>query len=304
MKPLEQNHSTRPKPNVLVLGGHGFIGRHIVNALTGRNQNLFLGVRHFRPDSVDKQCVLPLQHLTRSSDWVPALMNMDVVINAVGILRERPGESYEVVHHNAVGALAAACESLGIKLIHISALGLDNPIRSAFARSKKAGEQAIMNRRVDWHIVRASLVEGEGAYGGTWFRRIARWPVHFVPRRHAFIAPVRVERIAKKVRQLVEETSDLLLNHERIHELSNGVKYRLPDYLTALNHGVRRPVIAVPDTLVRLVTRLCDALNLTPLTDGHRELLSFDNCPSNEVLEEYEAPATPGATPAVQRAER
>lgn len=279
----------RPGPRVLVLGGHGFIGRHIVKELARHNLPLLLGVRCYRANSAHRQRVLRLQHLTRVSDWKPALMDVDVVINAVGILRERAGESYEAIHHLAVGALAKACEHLTIKLIHISALGLENPVRSAFARSKKNGEQAIMSGDADWHIVRASLVEGEGAYGATWFKRIAQWPVHFVPKRNALIAPVAVERIAEKVRELVRQPSSA-----RIHELSNGIKYRLPDYLAALNHGVRRPVVRVPDFLVCVVTWFCDALNLTPLTAGHRELLSFDNCPVNDILPEYPAARSPG----------
>jgi uncharacterized protein YbjT (DUF2867 family) len=280
---------------ILVLGGNGFIGRHIVKRLLveqlkartpEQRCDIIIGSRHQAKDG-SAQRRLPLHEMTYISDWLKVLGGIDIVVNAVGILRERPGQTFEAVHHQAVRALTRACEHFGIKLIHISALGLNNPVQAPFSVTKKQGEQALMDSRTDWHIIRASLVEGEGAYGGTWFKRVAQWPVHFLPAKHATIAPVRVEVIAAKVQEIINRSTENIAADDRIHEVSNGIRYRLPEYLIALNGGQKRPQITIPDYCIRLITWVCDRCNLTPLTQGHRELLAFDNCPEQEPLTDY-----------------
>src|SRR5258707_6579362 len=114
-------------------------------------------------------------------DWHVLLAGCDVVVNAVGILRERGAETYDRVHHRAAGALASACALGRRRLIHISALGLSNNAPSGFLRSKLAGERAVAASGAPYSIVRPSLLEGEGGFGARWLRWFARWPVHFVP---------------------------------------------------------------------------------------------------------------------------
>src|SRR5262249_44851994 len=96
-------------------------------------------------------------------------------------LRERGSETYDRVHHMAPAALALACERRGLRLVHVSALGLRPAARSGFLRTKLAGERRIIETCADYSIVRPSLLDGEGGYGARWLRWFARWPVHFVP---------------------------------------------------------------------------------------------------------------------------
>jgi NADH dehydrogenase len=173
----------------LVLGGAGFLGRHIAAALAARGHAVAIGSRWPRraarrlPPALHRceRREVHLERLTAPEAWRLVLTGIDTVVNAVGILRERGGETYERVHHLAPGALAAACARRAIRLIHISALGLHDGARSRFLRSKLAGERAVAACGSNYSIVRPSLVDGEGGFGARWFRRIARWPVHFLP---------------------------------------------------------------------------------------------------------------------------
>src|SRR5262245_42486389 len=102
---------------VLVLGGTGFIGRHVTAALAGRGHTVIIGTRH--PARAGR--VLPaslhgcerreahLERLVSPEAWKPLLRDVDAVVNAVGILRERGAETYRRVHYLAPSALAAAC---------------------------------------------------------------------------------------------------------------------------------------------------------------------------------------------------
>lgn len=265
--------------NVLVLGGKGFIGRHIVSLLEKNGAKVLVGTRAITGSLNPNERRVRFHEIPFSKGWMDSLVGVDVVVNAVGILRERKGESYEAVHHLAVKNLAEVCAALRIKLIHISALGLDNDLTDAFAITKKRGEQALIGSPADWHIIRASLVEGDGAYGGSWFKKVARWPVHFLPEKYGRISPVHVNILAERVLFIASEEKPVISPEQRIHEVTNGINYLLPDYFVALNNGIKKPQIFIPDWLVQIVARLCDKFGVTPLTYGHYELLKYDNCP-------------------------
>lgn len=294
-----------PRPTVLVLGGAGFIGRHAVAALLAEGLDAHIGSRH--PGRIDQR--LPDQaracprHQTRFEEllspeaWLARLEGMDVVINCVGILRQRGRETYDRVHHLAPAALAEACRRSGRRLVHVSALGLDRPARSRFLRSKRDGEAALRASGADCCIVRPSLLDAEkGGYGALWLRRVARWPVHVLP------ADATGRIAALDVRDLGEALAKLALRpalatREGPAEFDLGGNHAMPlcDYLASLRRmHDHRPalVLPVPGWLARLGSHACDLLHVTPFSFGHWELLRRDNCPRHNHL-----PALLGRTP-------
>jgi len=282
-------------PTVLVLGGTGFIGRHAVAALCARHCRVVTGSRRAgarapragegrwrQADFVD---------LLAPGDWDRVLGGIDVVLNCVGILRQRGRASYERVHCLAPAALAAACRDRGLRLIHVSALGLDARARSRFLRSKLAGEHAIRASGADWRIVRPSLLDGDGGYGARWLRRVARWPVHPVP------ADAAGRIAALDVRDLGEALARLALAAEpapataaaREFDLGGPQRRTLAEHLLALRRlSSPRPAwrLPLPGLLARLGSHVCDLLQLTPYSFGHWELLRRDNCPAHNRLPE------------------
>lgn len=263
---------------ILVLGGHGFIGSAIVKELQRHGHKVLIGTRakhrHLRPG----ERRVAFQSM-KAEDWLNSIKDVHVVINAVGILRERWGESYEQVHHHAVKELANACFQGDVKLVHISALGLNNPVRSRFLSSKRRGEQAIKKSGAQWHIVRPSLLEGRGGYGAKWFRRVADWPIHITPATaKGYLAPLPVRVLAKQI------VSHLLVkNGPRTLELGGPREYRVHEYLQALRGSKPILHLRVPGFLARLFSHLFDLLHLTPFSFGHYELMRFDNLPNLEL---------------------
>jgi len=268
---------------VLVLGGYGFIGRHVVAELRSQGYQVIVGTRG-KSDDLALQPAnerwLKMHAMQRPEDWSRALSGVSAVVNAVGILRERFGETYEQVHHLAVSHLANACARRNIQLVHVSAMAIEKTSYSEFSGSKLRGEQALLQSKVDCRIVRASLVEGEGAYGWTWFKRIAQWPVHFIPERNALVSPVRVELLAKAIVALLIR-NDL---SKRVYEVANGAQYTLADYLVELGGGYRKAKCIVPDWLANVIAFACDLLHVTPFSYGHYEILKYDSCPDKNEL--------------------
>ena len=283
----------RPAPRVLVLGGAGFIGRHVVGALRAQGAHPIIGSRHPRRrlrrlHGAAGACETHFEHQLTPGDWHALLQDCDAVINCVGILRQRWGETYDRVHHRAPAALAAACATRGLRLVHVSALGLDGPARSRFLTSKRAGEDAIRAAGGDWHIVRPSLLDGEGGFGARWMRRVARWPIHPLPRGAVGrIAALDVGDLGHAIARLALAERDSALLTVREHDLGGDHTRTLGEHLAALRAVTGRApavVLRVPDPLVRLTAHLCDLLHCTPRSFGHWELLQRDNLPRESRL--------------------
>jgi len=285
----------------LILGGAGFTGRHVAAALAARGHAVVIGTRHPRraarrlPASLHhcERREVHLERLTSPEAWKPLLRDVDTVVNAAGILRERGAETYERVHHLAPGALAAACARRAIRLVHISALGLHDDARSRFLRSKLAGERALAACGSNYSIVRPSLLDGEGGFGARWFRRVARWPAHFVPAdAHGRIAALSVRDLGEAVAVLCEKRA---AREWREVELGGSVLRTIGDYLAALRPADLAPAvrIAVPAWIARIVSHLCDLVHFSPFSFGHLELMRRDNAPRHNLL-----PALLGRAPA------
>lgn len=299
-----------PAP-VLVLGGAGFIGRHVVDALVARGCDVIVGTRHPRRRMHDtRRRICREVHLDRLLDpaaWDDTLRDCATVVNCVGILRERGHETYRRVHHEAPAALARACAARGLRLIHISALGLDADVRSGFLRSKRDGEAALRASGADWHIVRPSLLDGDGGFGARWIRRVARWPVHPMPRgATGRIAVLDARDLGEAIAHLALD--DASPAHDAIvreHDLGGLHARTLAEHLAAMRALYSpRPALRlpIPDVLARIAAHACDLLHFTPLSFGHWELLQRDNRPRDNRLPLLlgRAPRIVGALPATE----
>lgn len=283
----------RPR-RVLVLGGSGFIGRHASAALREAGCEVVVGSR--RPARARRMALgsaeglsfreVRLERQVEPDSWMDMLDGIDAVVNCVGILRQRGRETYQRVHHRAPAALAMACARAGVRLVHVSALGLRAPVRSRFLHSKRAGEDAIRACGGDWCIVRPSLLDGEGGFGARWIRRVAGWPVHALPAN-------AVGRIAAlDVRDLAEGLARLAMcqcldGASREFELGGMQERSIGEQLRAMSDRASPALgLELPPWLARLGSHVCDVLHLTPYSFGHYELLRFDNCPRPNRLPE------------------
>lgn len=287
------------QPRVLVLGGTGFIGRHAVAGLLARRCRVLIGSRDpgrasTRLNAIQSELEYRrtrFETLLQAAHWQPLLADVDVVVNCVGILRQRGRETYERIHHLAPAALADACRQAGVRLLHVSALGLREPVRSRFLLSKRAGEDALRRSGADCRIVRPSLLDGEGGYGAWWVRQVSRWPLLPLP------ADARGRIAAMDVGELGEALAALALlplpvdadAAQREFDLGGLDALSLGELVAALRrlHSPRPALnLPVPGLLARLASHVCDLLHLTPFSYGHYELLRKDNCPRHNRLPE------------------
>src|SRR5690606_22118967 len=117
--------ASRERPmSILVLGASGFLGRHVVRALSGAGHEVVAGVRAppARGMAGIEYGKVDLNRASEPRDWMPLLRGVEVVINTVGIFRESHGSQFRQLHEQAPQALFAACRQAGVRrVIQVSA---------------------------------------------------------------------------------------------------------------------------------------------------------------------------------------
>lgn len=287
-----------PQKRVLVLGGGGFVGRHTVAALLKRGTAVVVASR--APERLAQSLGpaaalvgrrrIRLERMLATENWLAVVGKFDCVVNCVGILRPSGSASYERVHCLSPAALANACRIAGVRLVHVSALGLENPVRSRFLTSKRDGERAIATSDCDWYLVRPSLLDGEGGFGATWIRRVANWPLQLLPANSSgLISPLDVGDLGEGLAELALASGPRWANCiGRVIELGGNEARDLAEHLMAMRSrgcGQAAQVWSVPAALARALCHLCDLTRLTPFSYGHYELLMRDNVPRLNALE-------------------
>ena len=151
---------------VTVFGGSGFIGRHVVRALAKRHYQIRVAVRrpelagHLQPLGRVGQIHAVQANLRHAGSVAAAVRDADAVVNLVGILYERGRQRFDAVQTFGAEAVALAAAQHGARLVHMSALGADENASSAYARSKAAGEKAVLAAVPGATIFRPSIVFG------------------------------------------------------------------------------------------------------------------------------------------------
>jgi len=155
--------------NLTVLGGSGFVGRHLVAALTAAGHRVRVPTR--RRARHRDLLVLPLVTLTEGDVHDPGFLagqvaGADAVINLVAILNEHGhrGRGFEKAHVELAGRVIDACRAGGVRrLLHMSALHADPHGPSHYLRTKGVAEDRVHAAAgLDVTSFRPSVIFGPG----------------------------------------------------------------------------------------------------------------------------------------------
>lgn len=151
---------------VTVFGGSGFLGRNVVRALAKRDFRIRVAVRrpelagHLQPLGRVGQIHAVQANLRYPASVEAAMRDSHVAINLVGILAASGAQSFDAVQAKGAEIVAQAAATAGARVVHVSAIGADENSLSAYARSKAAGEKAVLAAVPAATVLRPSVVFG------------------------------------------------------------------------------------------------------------------------------------------------
>ncbi len=183
MNSESQQTKSSSKQHVLLTGATGFIGRNILPALINEGFEITVCVRS--PASLPQEYInklnvvkLDFSQATSVHDWIDLVANIDVVINATGIIAETGSQSFADIHTNAPVALfKASAEASVTRVVQISAQGADEGATTQYHKSKQAVDAVLSMLSLDWFILRPAIVYGDGAKSMGLFGALSVLPV-------------------------------------------------------------------------------------------------------------------------------
>lgn len=268
---------------VLLTGASGFIGRHLAQALVAARHEVVCAVRNpaQRTDMPMRSVQADFTRDVDAATWLPRLEGIDVVINAVGIIREQGAQRFDVLHERVPCALFAACAQSEVRLVvQISALGADEHAQSRYHLSKKRADDMLVGLPVHSVIVQPSLVFGPGGTSTRMFTTLASLPVIGLP--GAGLQQIQPVHIDDVVNAIVALLARPLPSATRV-ALVGPKRMTLRCFLTILRRrlGLRRELfLPLPMRLMRAVAALGARLSSSLLDPETLQMLERGNTAS------------------------
>lgn len=267
--------------NIVILGGTGFVGRHLATVLAADGHRLRVITRHRakHPDLLLPQSVGVVEaDVYDDAALTRILRGCEVAINLVGILNERgdSGRGFQRAHVELTRGLIDACHKAGVRrLLQMSALNAGRG-QSHYLRSRGEAEALVMASGLDWTIFQPSVIFGPG--DGLFCRFAALLkiaPVLPIARGDSKFAPVYVGDVVEAYRRSLGCRGSI----GQCYELYGPDVFALKRIvrMTARTLGLRRCVIPLPDALGRLQAEVGEWLPGKPISRDNFRSLKTDS---------------------------
>ena len=271
---------------ILLLGGTGFVGRHVCEHLARAGLQMSVPTRR----AINAQAVQTLPGVSvieadihDEATLARLLPGHDAVVSLVGVLHGSAAR-FERAHVELPRKLARAMQAAGVRrLVHVSALGASADGPSNYQRSKAAGETVLREAGLELTLLRPSVIFGAGDSFLRLFARLqASLPVMLLPGASARLQPVWVGDVASAVVRCLLDPATI----GQTYELAGPQPYTLRELVQLAGRlsGHPRPVIGLPLAFGHLQAALLQLMPGEPLmSSDNLASLKVDNVASGQL---------------------
>ena len=264
---------------ILVTGGTGFIGRHVVARLAEGGEPVRVAARGSRkadlPDGVEQVTA----DVVSGEGLAEAMAGVDKVAHLVAVITEKGGQRFDGVIRGGTANVVSEAEKAGVKkLVYVSAIGAAEDPKFPYWHAKWQAEQAVTAGNLDYTILRPSLVFGpEDDFFNRLERLVRRTPVVPVAGDgQTRFQPIWVEDVVSCVVACLNEG----VHDREIVEIGGSEYYSYNEIIDLIRRkvGTRKPKMHVPLWAMRPGARVLQALLPSPpVTTDQLAMLSKDN---------------------------
>jgi uncharacterized protein YbjT (DUF2867 family) len=245
--------------NIAIIGGSGFIGRHIAEACK-REGNHVTNYARKSHAAEDNLVAIDLREVESVAIWKARLTahKTSAVINCVGILKGTNAEM-DAVHHRSSAAIALACREMKIPFLHVSMLGFYDSPDTPYFVSKRRGEEAIRVADPGAIIVRPSVIFGDDSPATKLMLQHAASPLFVLPQHTKPIAPVHIDDVAQLCAYLITT----LRAQGRDIDVVGDAEMSIAGYLARLREAKtpkRARLVKLPNKLFRFAASAASKL--------------------------------------------
>lgn len=273
--------------NIILLGGSGFVGRHLAVELANRGYNITLPCR--RPHRLNALKVLPSIKLVQGNIMDQGQLDRlckghDAVINLVGILNEGRRASFRRIHVDFVKSIVQTCQTNHInRLLHMSALGANQASGSShYLRTKGEGENLVHTfGQKDLQVTsfQPSVIFGEDDSFINRFAGLLKMCFGFLPLAcpHSRFSPVYIGDVVTAMADSIEDAQ----SHSQRYALCGPETFTLQQIVKMISAtlGSRCSIIGLPDSLSKLQAMILQILPGKLFTmDNYRSLQTPSTC--------------------------
>ena len=274
---------------VLIFGGSGQIGRHLIRRLTNKNYLVTVVTRNLHT----KGTVLRLggnpgyveiieANIFNEDKLNDLFKDKDICINLVGIISENKKNKFKNIHTYFPTLLSKKCEEFKLKqFIHISALGVDKAKDSKYAESKLAGEKNILENFSKTTILRPSVVysvdDNFTTNLMTLLSLLPVFPLYYEGKTK--FSPIHVSELCEIILEIIEKCII-----EKIVECVGPEELSFKEILKKLLFLIdkKRILFNLPLFLAKIIIFFLEKLPKPLITQDQLTLLKYDNVISNE----------------------
>ncbi len=272
------------RPVITVVGGSGFVGRHVVKSLCNKGYRVHVLCRdtvaasHLKTAGNVGQVAIEHADITKPESLKGKLNGSFAVVNLVSTLYSRGKQTFNALNVKGAEAVAREAKAAGVeRFIQISALGADRATDTQYGRTKKAGEDAVHAQFPNATILRPSLVFGPG---DGFFDRFARMALlapalPLIAGGQTQYQPVYVEDVAKAIVAAIESEE----SEGKTFALAGPRRYTFRTMLKLLMEttGKKRMLAPLPSSLASLMGGVCEILPFPPvITRDQVRMLKHD----------------------------
>jgi uncharacterized protein YbjT (DUF2867 family) len=248
---------------ILVLGGSGFVGRHLVSRLVAEGRNVVVPTR--KRERAKHLILLPTVTVVEADVHDDAtlarlLRGAAAVVNLVGILHETRRGDFDRVHLELARKVVGACRTAGVtRLLHMSALNADPQSPSRYLATKGRAEALVASTDLAWTVFEPSVIFGREDQFLNLFARLERMlPVMALACPGARFQPVYVGDVARAFMSALDVDATL----RQRYRLCGPKVYTLRELVAYVGElsGHRRPIIPLGPTLSMMQARVLEYL--------------------------------------------